>query len=103
MKARFERIFSGKTQAQWCELLENTDACFAPVLSMSEAVKHPHNVARGTFIHHAGVVQPAPAPRFSRTATAVQDSAQADETTLRAWQLPEHLIGQLMSRSPHGR
>jgi alpha-methylacyl-CoA racemase len=103
MKARFERIFADKTQAQWCELLENTDACFAPVLSMSEAVKHPHNVARGTFIHHAGVVQPAPAPRFSRTATAVQDSAQADATTLRAWQLPEHLIERLMSRSPHAR
>ncbi|MFL6709721.1 MAG: CoA transferase, partial [Massilia sp.] len=51
----------------WCELLESTDVCFAPVLDMAEAPAHPHNAARGTFVEVGGVVQPAPAPRFSRT------------------------------------
>jgi alpha-methylacyl-CoA racemase len=95
MRARFEEIFLSKTQAQWCELLENTDACFAPVLSMSEAVKHPHNVARGTFVEHSGIVQPAPAPRFSHTSTAIQDSAQVDAAILREWNVPDSLIGEL--------
>jgi len=99
MRARFERIFQSKTQAQWCELLENTDACFAPVLPMSDAVKHPHNMARETFVRHSGIVQPAPAPRFSLTPTSIQDSAQVDVATLRAWRLPENLIDQLMSRA----
>jgi len=95
LRARFEQIFRSKTQAQWCELLENTDACFAPVLPMSDAVKHPHNVARGTFTCHAGIVQPAPAPRFSRTPTSIQDSAPVDAEVLRAWRLPESLIDRL--------
>ena len=59
--------FRQKTQAQWCELMEGTDICFAPVLDMSEAPLHPHNVARQNFIEVEGVVQTAPAPRFSRT------------------------------------
>jgi alpha-methylacyl-CoA racemase len=96
MRARFEQIFQSETQAHWCELLENSDACFAPVLSMSEAVDHPHNVARGTFISHSGIVQPAPAPRFSLTPTAVQNSVAADRSVLRAWRLPENLVDQLM-------
>lgn len=61
-----------RTRAQWCELLEGTDACVAPVLDMDEAPRHPHNVARQTFVEHAGVIQPAPAPRFSRTAPEIQ-------------------------------
>lgn len=61
-----------RTRAQWCELLEGTDACVAPVLDLDEAPRHPHNVARQTFVEHAGVVQPAPAPRFSRTAPEIQ-------------------------------
>lgn len=96
MRSRFEQMFLSKTRAQWCELLENTDACFAPILSMSEAVEHPHNVARGTFTSHSGIVQPAPAPRFSRTASAIQDSADVDAATLRTWRLPEHLIDQAL-------
>lgn len=95
MRVRFEQIFLGETQAHWCELLENTDACFAPVLSMSEALQHPHNVARGTFTSRSGIPQPAPAPRFSRTPTAIQDSTAADRSTLRGWQLPEDLIDRL--------
>jgi alpha-methylacyl-CoA racemase len=56
-----------RTRAQWCEALEGTDACVAPVLTLAEAPGHPHNQARGTFIEIAGIVQPAPAPRFSRS------------------------------------
>ena len=66
-KAVLADIFRTKTRADWCELLEGTDACFAPVLSLEEAPRHPHNVARRTFVEVDGVVQPAPAPRFSRT------------------------------------
>ena len=60
-------LFRGKTRQEWCELLEGTDVCFAPVLSMEEAAEHPHNRARGVFETREGVVQPNPAPRFSRT------------------------------------
>ncbi|MEJ5255761.1 MAG: CaiB/BaiF CoA-transferase family protein [Acidimicrobiales bacterium] len=72
MKERFAEIFRTKTRDEWCELLEGTDACFAPVLSMAEAPHHPHNVHRGTFVTNHGVVQPAPAPRFSRTTPEIQ-------------------------------
>lgn len=67
MRARFTRLFASRSREDWCALLEATDACFAPVLDMLEAPAHPHNAARGTFIEVAGVVQPAPAPRFSRS------------------------------------
>jgi alpha-methylacyl-CoA racemase len=67
MKERLTQIFLGKTRDEWCALLEGSDVCFAPVLSLAEAPKHPHNVARGTFIEAAGITQPAPAPRFSGT------------------------------------
>ncbi len=67
LKHRFAEIFATKTRDEWCELLEGTDACFAPVLTMSEAPEHPHNAARGTFVTEYGVPQAAPAPRFSRT------------------------------------
>jgi alpha-methylacyl-CoA racemase len=67
LKDRFTEIFKSRTRDAWCELLEGTDACFAPVLRMSEAPSHPHNVARGTFVEVAGVSQAAPAPRFGRT------------------------------------
>ena len=67
LKERFTEVFKSKTRDEWCALLEGTDACFAPVLRMSEAPNHPHNVARGTFVEIAGVSQAAPAPRFGRT------------------------------------
>jgi len=60
-------VFRRRTRAEWCELLEGSDACFAPVLSMTEAPGHPHNAARQTFVTDAGITQPAPAPRFDRT------------------------------------
>lgn len=65
-------IFRTKTRDEWCTLMENTDVCFAPVLDMNEATEYPHNKERGTFLEIDGVVQPAPAPRFSRTAPEVQ-------------------------------
>ena len=61
-------VFQTKTRDEWCAIMERTDVCFAPVLTMSEAAEHPHNVARETFVEVDGVAQPAPAPRFSRTA-----------------------------------
>ncbi len=66
-RARLAALFATRTRDEWCALLEGSDACFAPVLDMAEAPRHPHNRARGTFIDVDGVVQPAPAPRFSRT------------------------------------
>jgi len=66
-KARIAALAKTKTRDEWCELLEGTDACFAPVLDPGEAPHHPHNEQRGTFVEIGGVVQPAPAPRFSRT------------------------------------
>jgi len=67
-KERLTEIFKAKTRDQWCEIMEGTDVCFAPVLSLDEAKDHPHNRTRNTFIEVEGVLQPAPAPRFSRTA-----------------------------------
>jgi alpha-methylacyl-CoA racemase len=72
MKERFATIFKTKTRDEWSELLEGTDACYAPVLSMTEAPEHPHNRERATFTERNGVVQPAPAPRFSRTPSEIQ-------------------------------
>jgi alpha-methylacyl-CoA racemase len=66
-KALLAAVFKGKTLQDWSALLEGTDTCYAPVLTMDEAPRHPHNVARGTFIEVDGVMQPAPAPRFSRS------------------------------------
>ena len=65
-REQLRALFKTRSREQWCELLEGTDVCFAPVLSLAEAPRHPHNRARGTFIERDGVVQPAPAPRFSR-------------------------------------
>jgi len=73
-KEAIKKIIFDKTRDEWCELMEGTDVCFAPVLDMSEAPKHPHNVERKTFIDLEGVTQPAPAPRFSRTEPEVVSS-----------------------------
>ncbi|HYC00181.1 MAG TPA: CaiB/BaiF CoA-transferase family protein [Candidatus Limnocylindrales bacterium] len=67
-RARLAAVFRTRTRAQWCELLEGTDACFAPVLSIGEAATHPHLRERGTILDVGGVRQPAPAPRFARSA-----------------------------------
>ncbi len=72
MTAKVAETIKTKTRAEWAALLEGTDVCFAPVLSMAEAPSHPHNVARAAFVEIDGVVQPSPAPRFSRTPGNVQ-------------------------------
>ncbi|RMH82383.1 MAG: CoA transferase [Actinomyces sp.] len=72
LKERLAAVIATRTRDEWCELLEGTDVCFAPVLSMAEAPEHPHNRERGTFTEVAGVVQPRPAPRFSRTDSAIR-------------------------------
>jgi len=71
LKRRFTEIFKSKTRAEWCELMEGTDICFAPVLDFDEAPRHPHNAARGNFTSVEGVTQPAPAPRFSATPSEI--------------------------------
>ena len=73
-KEAIKKIFLDKTRDEWCELMEGTDVCFAPVLDMSEAPKHPHNIERKTFLDLEGVTQPAPAPRFSRTEPEIASS-----------------------------
>jgi alpha-methylacyl-CoA racemase len=72
MKQKVAAIFKTKTRDEWCKIMEGSDVCFAPVLSMTEAPKHPHNRHRGTFIEDDGVIQPGPAPRFSRTPSKIQ-------------------------------
>jgi alpha-methylacyl-CoA racemase len=72
LKAKLAEVIKTKTRDQWCAIMDATDVCFAPVMSLKEAPSHPHNVARKTFVEVAGVVQPAPAPRFSATPGAVQ-------------------------------
>jgi alpha-methylacyl-CoA racemase len=69
MKARFAAIFKSKTRDEWCAIMDEADTCVAPVLSIDEAPMHPHAHARAAFIEVDGAVQPAPAPRFSRTAS----------------------------------
>ena len=70
-KTELTKVFMTKTRDQWCELMEGTDVCFAPVLALNEVQGHPHNVARKSFLEIDGVVQPAPAPRFSRSEVGV--------------------------------
>jgi alpha-methylacyl-CoA racemase len=72
LKARLTTVFKTKTRAEWCAVMEGSDVCFAPVLDLDEAPQHPHNQARATFVELEGVVQPAPAPRFSRTTPQLQ-------------------------------
>ncbi|MDH3778345.1 MAG: CoA transferase [Gammaproteobacteria bacterium] len=88
LKRRFAELFRAKTRAEWCDLMEGTDICFAPVLDFDDAPEHPHNLARGTFTEVAGVKQPAPAPRFSETrseiASAPPDLGQDTDGVLAA-------------------
>jgi alpha-methylacyl-CoA racemase len=78
LKRKLVDTFKSKSREEWCRIMEGTDICFAPVLTMTEAPKHPHNAAREIFVTRHGVTQPAPAPRFSRTPSAIRDAAAAD-------------------------
>ncbi len=90
LHAKLEALFLTRTRDEWSRLLEGTDACFAPVLTLSEAPSHPHLAARGTFVTVDGVVQPAPAPRFSRTPSAIGPTNETAtlEEVLETWRRP---------------
>jgi alpha-methylacyl-CoA racemase len=72
LKTRIRQVFETKTRDEWCKIMEHTDVCFAPVLSLWEAPEHPANIAREVFVEVGGIVQANAAPRFSRTKSAVQ-------------------------------
>lgn len=78
LKRQLTNLFKTKTRDQWCEIMEGTDVCFAPVLDYTEAPEHPHNRARGTYISINGVAQPAPAPRFSRSECETPNAPPAE-------------------------
>jgi len=87
LKQKLADVFKTRTREQWCNIMEGTDVCFAPVLTMSEAPHHPHMAARQIFVNRHGVTQPAPAPRFSRTPSAIRESATVDLASLtQEWQ-----------------
>ena len=83
-KARLAALFRTRTRDEWCEILEGTDACFAPVLGMDEAHRHRHNAARGTFVERDGIVQPNAAPRLDRTPTGIRCSPPTPGTGTRS-------------------
>lgn len=89
LKQKLAAIIKQKTRDEWCDVMEGTDVCFAPVLTMDEAPSHPHNVERETFVSVEGVVQPAPAPRFSKTPGAIQapppKRGEHSEEVLKEW------------------
>ncbi len=91
MKQRIAALFATRSREAWCERLEGTDACFAPVLDVTEASAHPHNLARGTFVDVDGVTQPAPAPRFGRTPAELRRGppvpGEPDDAALTDWGL----------------
>ena len=99
MKLKIAETIRSKTRDQWVELMEGTDVCFAPVLSPSEACAHPHNVERETFVEVAGVKQPAPAPRFSRTPGVIDGPpphpGEHTEEVLSSWGFSENEIQNL--------
>ncbi|MBI3244962.1 MAG: CoA transferase [Deltaproteobacteria bacterium] len=106
LKDRVAAVFRTKTRDEWCRIMEGSDVCFAPVLNMQEAPSHPHNQQRGTFVEVDGVTQPAPAPRFSRTPSAIQrPPAQPGEHTeeaLRDWGFSATDLDQLRSSGAIG-
>ncbi|HRD75375.1 MAG TPA: CaiB/BaiF CoA-transferase family protein [Hyphomicrobiaceae bacterium] len=103
----FERRFKEKTREEWCRLMEGSDICFAPVLSFAEAAEHPHAKARGSFVTVDGIVQPAPAPRFSRTPSSVKGGPPAfgaqTEAVLAAWGFAAEEIRALVDNKAIGR
>lgn len=91
LKEKLTELFKTRTRQEWCDLMEGTDICFAPVLNLAEAPEHAHNKARETFVEVEGVVQPAPAPRFSKTPGKIQGTApgigEHNEEVLAEWGL----------------
>jgi alpha-methylacyl-CoA racemase len=99
LRARLAEAFKTRTRDEWCQLLQGTDACFAPVLDMDECVRHPHNVSRNVYIDVDGVTNPAPAPRFSRTPSAIRKGPSVPggdtDAALLDWQFSQGEIAAL--------
>jgi alpha-methylacyl-CoA racemase len=99
IEARLAEVFSQRTRDEWCDLLEDSDTCFAPALNLSEAPRHPHNNARKNHVRVDDVLQPAPAPRFSRTEAAIQcppAEHQPAEPVLSRWGLTREEIDNIL-------
>ena len=96
VRKKFQAVFKTKTRDEWCDLLEGTDTCCTPVLTMQEVASHPHNMARRTFVNINGIPQPAPAPRFSRTQSEISSAAgpaQSDlQQVLQEWGASDQTI-----------
>jgi alpha-methylacyl-CoA racemase len=99
VRARLQDMFKTRTRDEWCSLLEGTDACFAGVLDMDESVRHPHNVARKTHVEFQGVLNPAPAPRFSATPSDIRKAppvpGEDTDAALLDWQFSAAEIASL--------
>ena len=100
-RAAIAKAFATKTRDEWCEVMAGADACFAPVLDFGEARQHPHNLERGVFVEHGGVVQPAPAPRFDGAVSRIRSWEECDvelDRTLADWGLaPDEVDGLIRS------
>lgn len=99
LSEKITKVFLTKTRAEWCDIMEGTDVCFAPILDFDEAPEHPHNKARNTFIEIDGVTQHAPAPRFSRTENATPspppNAGEHTDEILSGWGFSEDEVAQL--------
>ena len=106
LKEQLTQIFSTRTRDEWCDLMEGTDICFAPVLALDEVPDHPHNAARDAYVDHDGFVQPAPAPRLSRTPGAIAGPAPTiggdTEAVLRDCGVSDDRIAELLVRGVVG-
>ena len=105
-REKLTAIFRTQPRDEWVALFEGSDACVVPVLDLEEAPRHPHNRARETFVEHAGVMQPAPAPRFSRTSSEIRrrppTHGEHTEQALQEWGLSAEGIQDLRTRGAFG-
>lgn len=101
LKEKLAALFRTRTRNEWCQLMEGSDVCFAPILNLSEAPTHPHLQARQTYVESFGIVQPAPAPRFSRTQAEIQGPVarvgEHSESILAEWGFSPQEIDRLKS------
>lgn len=99
MKEKLSAIFVTKTRSEWCDIMEGSDVCFAPILNMQESIDHPHNVERKTFVEIGGIPQPAPAPRFDKTPCDIPKASSAPgedtDAVLSDWGFGDDEIQQL--------